>query len=736
MNAGLTVRRQGVMMSRSAWAIVLLGAFTCFAWQSDAADDTAGMGLRGIGPANIPADIMGAIESLPETWKPYGEALTADLEALYEKEGIDAAGERQALAAIRGKMATIRNSLADPRYKSINAQLVSLHGGLRRRVDLAEAAMDSLQLGPAIKQARVNAARNQLTQAAANLDGYLGSIRNGSGWVKYLELGTIRTASGNQGDAGPVVNAMVSAQSKLKGKDALTDARTREFLNRPEFQAYEAALDKYLAAANAPETNANSPELRKALTDLFAAVEEYEASRATASATGVRKAFDAVRGVSPDGGDRIAAALRTNYLNYNLRVVASEAFLNKFVGQTRTESGEVVDFILGANVYGSQTTATTVSLDLRPSGSTARFAIRANGAVNSNTSGTTDQATVYTQGNHYFTADKVVDFNGERFTTYAATIGVSANNNTYGANTKMSGVPLLGGIANNIAMSRAAELRGESEAIAASRVQDRVLPKFNSEVDKEFGANGTRNAEVQTKLIAPLKDLELYPDAKSYSTTDTELHVRSRLMADTELGGSEPNPTLVLGRGATILVHESLMNNSTDRMRLAGRTMTDDEVRAELEGRLSRLLGRAVNLNKDPPKTEEETGPKTFVFDAADPIRFHVADGSLFLTIRAGFKQEGKEDIPTQVITVPLSFSVDMKNVVVQSGNVSISPVKPPESAATQIARAGVIKTKIQNALPSRAIDRVAEVDHAGRRLIMAVTRIRALDGWLSITFE
>jgi hypothetical protein len=727
MSAGPAVRRKGRTMSRGVWGTVLIGVFACCAWQSDAAEEGAATGLRGIAPANIPADLIGNIEQLPESWKSWGDALTTELETLYEKEGVDAAGERQAIAALRGRLSTIRKSLADPRYKSITTPLVGLHGGLQRRIDLAEAALDSLQLGPAVKQARVDAAGRQLAQAAASLDAYLRSIRNGTGWVTYLEVGAIRTAA---------VNTLVSAQSKLKGKDSLPDARARDFLHRPEFASYEAALDRYLAATNAPEINPNSPELRKGLAELFSAVEEYEMSRASASSAGVRKAFDAVRAIAPDGGDRIAAALRANYLNYNLRVVATEAFLNKFFSQTRTESGEVVDFILGANVYGSQVTATTVSLDLRPSGSTARFAIRASGAVSSSTSGTTDQAVVYTQGNHYFTADKVIDFNGERFITYPATIGVSANNNTYDATTNYSGIPILGGIANNIALSEAAKKRGESEAIAASRVQDRVLPKFNAEVDKEFGPNGTRNVEMQTKVIGPLQELELYPDAKSYSTTDSELHVRTRLMADSELGGSDPNPALLLGRGATILVHESLLNNSTDRMRLAGRTMTDDEVQAELEARLTKLLGREVKFKKEGTGNEEEEGPKTFVFDKADPIRFHVADGALLLTIRAGFKQAGKEDIPTQIITVPLTFSVDMKNVVINSGNVSISPVEQPDSAATQIARAGVIKKKIQSALPTREVDRVAEVDHAGRKIVTAVTRIRALDGWLSITFE
>ena len=65
--------------------------------------------------------------------------------------------------------------------------------------------------------------------------------------------------------------------------------------------------------------------------------------------------------------------------------------------------------------------------------------------------------------------------------------------------------------------------------------------------------------------MASLRELNLYPDAKSWSTTDTELKVSTRLMSPTELGGSEPNPAMYLGRGLTILLHDSLMNNSLDR---------------------------------------------------------------------------------------------------------------------------------------------------------------------------
>ena len=65
--------------------------------------------------------------------------------------------------------------------------------------------------------------------------------------------------------------------------------------------------------------------------------------------------------------------------------------------------------------------------------------------------------------------------------------------------------PILRGIASGIAMSRAEEMRPESEAIAASRVRERVLPAFNAQVDQQF-------RELNPKVAArwqALRDLNL-----------------------------------------------------------------------------------------------------------------------------------------------------------------------------------------------------------------------------------
>lgn len=729
MSAGRKVQGfHAYRVSHGVWGVVLLGAVVSGAWVSHAADDKPAAGLRGILPTEVPADLSATIGGLPPTWEDWGNALTADLTALYAGDALDVAGQRKAIAALDARLSTVSKSLADPRYKAITNQLVSLHGGLKRRLDVAKAALETLELGPEVKAARIEAARKEVARTSSSLKNYLSSIKGGDGWMKYLGLGQV------DGDASRSAVTLASVQTKLKGKANLADAKVRDFMGRPEIVAYEQAVDAYLAANNAAAPSSDSAELRNALGELLKSLDSYELLADSTSAGGVRKAFEAVRTSAPDGGERIAQALRTNYFNYNLRVVATEAFLNRLASERRTENGGVVDFILGANVSGNQTTNTQVTIDLVPSATVAQFDIVANGAISSSTVGSTDQANIYTQGNHYFTASKRVLFNGDQFWTQPARISVNANNTTVGADTKFSGLPLFGRFADGIAMSRAEEMRGESEAIAASRVQDNVLPKFNGAVDSEFGANGKFNPDLG-KRLATLHELQLFPDARAFSTTDSELKVSTRLMSAAELGGSDPNPALVLGRGATVLIHTSLMNNGADRLDIKGQTLTDDELAAKLEANLTKLLGREVKFKDDKPKDSEEAA-KTLVFDKTDPIRFRATDGALLVTLRAGLKQEGKDEIPTQIITIPLQFSVDQKNVVIEPGNVSVSPVEKPDSAATQVARAGVIKKKIEVAFPRREIDRVKPVDHNGTKVLVAVTRIKATDGWLSITFE
>jgi hypothetical protein len=724
------------LSARLGFAVVLMLAFVGGAWFADAAEDTSpAVGLRGILPSLVPADVAAALEALPENWGEWGVATAAELAALYEQPDLDVAGQRQAIAALRKRVATISNLLGDARYKGMQGQLITLRGALKKRLDLADAVLDTLELGPEIKAQRVSAARTQLASTANALENYLGIVPNGTGWKDYLRVGDVRALAQKNDDQ--IVTALGEVQSRLDGSSGHDDSQVRAFVSRTQLAAYHRAVGEYLSVAGMALV-ANSPELRSALAELVKAIEDYEASRSSATSAAARAAYDKVRKVAPDGGERITKAMRDSYLNYNVRLVASEQFLNRFVRENRTETSGICEFAFEALVSGAQTTVTHVGLDLTPSNNGARFYVTVNGAVAASTTAEAEKATIYTHGNHYFWAWKPVLFDGEKFSTSHAMVSVSANNTVTGAETKYEGVPILSGIARRIAIKTAEKQMPESESYAAQKIRDRVVPEVNREVDKEFGPGGSINPEVSERLNA-LRDSSMYPDVSSWSTTDTELHMSARLMAGSELGANVPHPLLVLGRGATLMIHESAMNNAVDRVNFAGQTLTDEQFKQKIQDQVKKILGREIDLSKgEQPKaaaTEEEAG-RTLMFDTHDPIRFQVADGVILVTIRAGLKQEGKEDIPTQVVTLPLKLSVDQANVIVEPGNVSVEPAERPDNAAAQISRAGVIKKKIEDAFPRREIDRVLKIERGSKSVSMAVTRFRALDGWLSITVE
>src|SRR5262249_46210734 len=157
-------------------------------------------------------------------------------------------------------------------------------------------------------------------------------------------------------------------------------------------------------------------------------------------------------------------------------------------------------------------------------------------------------------------------------------------------------------------------------------------------------------------------------------------------------------------------VHESLMNNAVDEMGIAGKTMTETELRALLEEKFGKLLNREIKLPTPeaagPGPEEGDKGPKALIFADSDPIRIQFAGNQVILTIRAGFKREDKEDIPQQVVRVPLNFKIEGNKVIATRGDVSVTPVAKPANAAEQVALAGIVRRKIESSLPTRELDR------------------------------
>ena len=82
-------------------------------------------------------------------------------------------------------------------------------------------------------------------------------------------------------------------------------------------------------------------------------------------------------------------------------------------------------------------------------------------------------------------------------------------------------------------------------------------------------------------------------------------------------------------------------------------------------------------------------------------------------------------------------FRIEGTNFVVESGEISVSPVDPPANAGLQIARAGVVRSKVKNTLPIRKFDRFISIDKNLQTPVqLGLAQVKASGGWLTLTFE
>lgn len=700
----------------------------CASWGTGQADESpdqaSDVGLNGILPPEVPEGLtFDDFLDLHKNWDEWGEETATKVADLYEaEEPLDLAAQKALIADLRKQIDVMNKAAKDKDYQPIAGRLRNLASRLDRRLDGAEAILDVLGVDPqAAHNNAVAAAKNKVGSATSATKEYLVSKKaKGESWITFVRVNDLE--EWGQGD-GADASVLQSVSKRLAGKDMLSDAQ-RKFLSREIFTDLEDAINDYLAVSSmkAPKADANSAKLRNALRDLMAALEAYEVEGGKESAFSARDAYRAVLAAAPDGGDRISQFMRSHYFNYNFQLVTTEGFVNKLIKQERTDSGPVRDFILGARVSGTQTTNSNVTVDFKDGSNAAKINLKLSGVTRSRTRGVTSQATIFTSGYHQFWAHKPLTYDGKTLSAAQASIRVNASNTTTGAQT---GIPIFG---NSIAMSEARKKRGESEAIARSRVRDRVLPEFNREVDSMVK---DANKDLESKFYTKLKDAGLYPSASIFRTNESFMRVSTRTATEDELAGGSPPSSSVPKNGISVQIHESLLNNAIDKMALRGEELTQKQVIEEFERSLGFLLGKELDLSKRAEEEESDEAPIKYVFDKDDPIRFKIDDGELRMSIKAGFKQEGEEDIPTQTITIPLSLSVEGKNVQLTRGNVQVAGEK------LNIARTAVIRKKLESAIKDRTIDGNIELPankDRKKEIVLSINSIDATDGWLTVT--
>ena len=422
-----------------------------------------------------------------------------------------------------------------------------------------------------------------------------------------------------------------------------------------------------------------------------------------------------------------------------LQISIPEGLLNRFLATERSELAPVRDVIAKADVTGQQATSTRVVVDVKPSNSHAEIHLVLTGDVQSSTIGRTSLAAVKTLGRHDVLAVKPVMFDGYQITTKRPKVWVDVHNEHVAAATAYDGT-LFGGMARSTAIKTANKQRAQVDAETAEHLSAQLGPQFNREADRQLGQF---NREWRDSFRLRFGDL--WPQRLSARSTDSEL-VLSAAWSDApemswnEISKSGSSNTRTLDNDAvTVWMHESVLNSSLRRLNLAGKSMTEAELRGTLESFVASLGGKVL------PRDPKAAAPTPTLPGAApliklgdkDPVRVTIADGELKLIIVAGIDVAGQTVLAQDEITLPLSSKIERGEWRVTPGKLEFA------KADTGVTLVGMMATmaraQLAAAIPTISLPDsllLPGISSKQSTTPLRLARAEAASGWLTLSLK
>ncbi len=727
-----------VLLVVSGWAALPMCDFASAAEEESEDRDLSTTGLNGLYGEVTPTelDTQFLADDLPESWNSWAKALDEELLEFFYPEERDIPGQRELIQQLRKRTATLNRAIHDPRYSSIHDRLISLAGPLKRQLDLATAALDSLEAGvvPVSKETREQVSQ-QLRESSHSLQAILLNRNGGEEWISFFGLSQLmEKLRSQQTPAEDLHKHLKEIQKRVNNKKELT-AEQQRLLRSDACWPFLRAAAKMQAILEWEKEPATKETLRDALTLLIEAVWILEDHRLIEAEQQLQIQWDRVVLMNPKLQSSYDFLNREYYAN-NLHLFVSEKILQDLVNDRKTEAGTISDCILGSKVFGNQVTTSDVTFDLVPNPHEAQMAVRIAGNTNASTMGLKGHIKIYSLGESHFLAEKQSHFNGFRFEPRPATISVHTKANPYDAETPISCVPLLGSWLDEYVIEEAIKRGPEAEAMTRQKIVDRVVPEFNRKINTSLAE---ANKELTNNTYRRLANQNLYPTNMRTFSTETHLLTDSMIRNLSELGGSPPPTLFNEPQGVNYHIHESLLNNTADRMNFAGRTMTEAQVREELTRFTYELTGRVLNLEepetpapkeKTETETKEEESPDQFKFDPRTPVRFQVRNGQVIMTLRTGLIRSNGDEIPAHDIVIPFTLEFEGEELIIKKQELTVNKSDGKGNPAQNL----VMRTQIGKSIPDGRRSRLMSVElQEGKTLNLRTQRIKALNGWLSL---
>ena len=453
---------------------------------------------------------------------------------------------------------------------------------------------------------------------------------------------------------------------------------------------------------------------------LLDSIERFEAATTAADAMAVKTSLGSICGFYPTAARPVARAVEDHYLAPNVRIAVHQQFLEKLLPGATVDTGPFQDVVMGREVRGTRTVERTTTLRLVPDDDEICFNLEVHGDIASRAITEAGPVSVTARSASAFTVRKPITISTQGLLFGNAAGDASNRSRVDNIQTSFDAVPVMGSLMRNIAKNQQVEAMPEANREVIDKIVSRACREVDKQAEPEFAQMADR---IRDRVWMPLVKLGLDPKAVAMQTTASVATMRLRLAGDSQLAAHTPRPRAPSDAMLSLQLHESSVNNALDRLGIAGKRFTLEE--------LIQLICSQVGV--EPRIPEELPEGVSVAFAKSQPLRVECRDGLVHVHVALDAIESGRRDWYDMVAHVAYRPVCSGQQVFLErEGPVQLGG--PGREGRMELA----LRTIFGKIFPKERPIAVLPDQIAKNEKLADVQAVQAAssDGWLAITLE
>jgi len=438
-----------------------------------------------------------------------------------------------------------------------------------------------------------------------------------------------------------VIDGMTLAERVPDGALATHTRRTVLAVSR-RVAVWRAATTLFSAVTRSPAeldpTDAAAAMTRQAagrtvveVSRLLDGLERFELAPTAGGAADVRTALGSIVGFYPTASRGLLRAVEDHYLAPNVRIAVHQRFLDSLLPAATIDTGPFQDVVMGREVRGTRTVERTTNVRLVPDDDEISLHLEVHGDIASRAITDAGPVSVTSRSASAFSVRKPIKISAQGL-IFGNAVGTATNrSHVDNIQTSFDAVPVMGSVVRNIARNQQADAMPEANREVIDKIVSRACREVDSQSEPQFAQMAER---VREKIWTPLVRLGLEPKAVAMETTSSVATMRLRLAGEAQLAAHTPRPRAPADALLSLQMHESSANNAFERLGLAGRRQTLEEL----------IVLVCSQLGVEPRIPDELPENVAVTFAKTHPLRVECRDGLVHVQVALDAIESGRRD--------------------------------------------------------------------------------------------